>query len=231
MRRSKVLSNIVVLSVFCIFMLTIVPLCTVDRIDVVTELSTDEIAPEVLPVERVAVQALDDMPGRMAAQMAYDSESDRIILFGGAIQNLYSDYDDTWSFDYNTNTWTNMSPATNPPATAWHQMTYHSSLDRVVLFGGHLEGGGSNWDNSNETWAYDYNTNTWTNMSPALAPPGLSGASMEYDSESDLIVLYGGWTDGGIYSSLDVETWTYDLTSNTWTNVTPSVQPHSRSWS
>ncbi|MHA2143640.1 MAG: Kelch repeat-containing protein, partial [Candidatus Thorarchaeota archaeon] len=143
---------------------------------------------------------------------------------------MESYYDDTWSYDYNTNTWTNMSPATNPPSTDWHQMTYHSGQDRVVLFGGHLEGGGANWDNSNETWTYDYNTNTWTNMSPALAPPGMSGAGMVYDSESDLIVLYGGWPDGGIYSPALVETWTYDLTSNTWTNVTPSIQPSSRGW-
>jgi N-acetylneuraminic acid mutarotase/predicted phosphodiesterase len=180
--------------------------------------------------ENIATPALDEMPGRMAAQLAYDSESDRVIMFGGAIENLESNYQDTWSFDYNTNTWTNMSPAINPPTIEWHQMTYHSGLDRVVLFGGHLSGGGSDWLNSNETWTYDFNTNTWTDMDPAVAPPGTCGSSMVYDSESDLIVLFGGWHDGGPYGSFGMDTWTYDLVSNTWTNVSTTNQPSSRSW-
>ena len=110
--------------------------------------------------EDMAIPALDEIPLRMAADMVYDSESDRLIFFGGAIKNLEADYDDTWSYDYNTNTWTNMSPVVHPPASEWHSMTYHSVDDRVVLFGGHVSGSGSDWTNHNETWVYDYNADT-----------------------------------------------------------------------
>ncbi len=171
----------------------------------------------------------EEMPLRMSSQLVYDSESDRIIFFGGAIENLETDYDDTWSYDYNTNTWTNMSPATNPPASEWHQMAYDSGDDKIVLFGGHVSGTGSSWVNHNETWVYDYNANTWTDMDPILAPPAFSGGTMAYDSESDLLVVFGGWPNGGI-DDLISETWTYDLSSNTWTNVTTDTQPGPRSW-
>ena len=195
-----------------------------------TRVSTPENVQPLGLEEETAILSLDEMLGRMASPLVYDSESDRIIMFGGAIQNMQVDYDDTWSYDLNTNNWTEMSPTTHPSARQWHQMTYHSGLDKVVLFGGYIGGSGESWDNSEETWTYDYNTNTWTNMAPALSPPGMSGADMVYDSESNLIVLYGGWPDGAYTSPALIETWTYDLASNTWTNVTPSVQPSCRSW-
>ncbi|MHA3965080.1 MAG: Kelch repeat-containing protein, partial [Candidatus Thorarchaeota archaeon SMTZ1-45] len=179
--------------------------------------------------EEKAILALDDMPLRQSAPLAYDSESDRIILFGGSIQNVEVQFSDTWSYDYNTNTWTDMSPAIHPPATSLPHMVYHSGADRVVLFGGHVSGTGEDWLNHNETWTYDYNTNTWTNMAPAVAPPAMCG-TMEYDSESDLIVLFGGWPDGGIWSPPIRQTWTYNLTSNIWTNVTSGLEPSARTW-
>ncbi|MFW9796322.1 MAG: kelch repeat-containing protein [Candidatus Thorarchaeota archaeon] len=194
-----------------------------------TKISTSENAQPKRLEETVPVLSLDDMPLRQSTPLVYDSESDRIILFGGSTQNVEAGYSDTWSYDYNTNTWTNMSPAIHPPASNSHAMAYHSGADRMVLFGGHVSGSGASWLNHNETWTYDYNSNTWTKMSPAIAPPAMCG-SMEYDSESDLIVLAGGWPDGGTYGDHFAETWTYNLTSDTWTNVTQSVHPTPRGW-
>ncbi len=182
-----------------------------------------------IPEREMPTLALDDPPLRMTASLAYDSESDRIIFFGGTVQNLDVGLTDTWSYDYGTNTWTNMSPASNPPACEFYSIAYHSGEDKVVLFGGHVSGTSGNWLNHNETWVYDYNTNTWTDMDPVLAPPAMSGGAMDYDSESDLIVLHGGWPDGGVTEVLS-ETWTYDLTTNTWTNVTTSNEPSPRTW-
>ena len=179
-------------------------------------------------VEETTVLALDDLPLRMGSPMVYDSESDRVIFFGGSTENLEPDYTDTWSYDYNTNEWTNMSPAINPPASEFHQMAYHSALDKVVLFGGHVSGDAYDWINHNQTWAYDYNTNTWTDLDPAVAPPAMCAGTMVYDSESDLLVLFGGMPDDGVDIGFISETWTFDLFSNTWTNVTQSVQPVAR---
>ncbi|MHA2143639.1 MAG: hypothetical protein ACXADD_19350 [Candidatus Thorarchaeota archaeon] len=77
MRQTKVLSNIVVITVFCIFMITIVPICTIDKIDLVTELSTEEISPEALPLEREAVQALDEMMIQSQTESSFLEEQSR----------------------------------------------------------------------------------------------------------------------------------------------------------
>ncbi|MHA1422690.1 MAG: Kelch repeat-containing protein [Candidatus Thorarchaeota archaeon] len=196
-----------------------------------TYTSTPENKQPLRLVDETSILTLDDVPLRMGSDLVYDSETDRVIFFGGATENLQPVYDDTWSFDYETNEWTNMEPLINPPSTEWHQIAYHSGQDKVILFGGHDTGVGSSWLNHNETWMYDYNTNTWTDLDPVLAPPAFSGGTMAYDSESDLMILFGDWPDGGAFVDFISETWTYNLTSNNWTNVTTSVQPSARSWS
>ncbi len=56
---------------------------------------------------------------RYVHDMAYDNESDRIILFGGWTGSVVND---TWAYDFNTNAWTNMSPDTRPSARDGHAM-------------------------------------------------------------------------------------------------------------
>ena len=144
--------------------------------------------------------------------MAYDAESNRILIFGGTSKGeLVGDLDDTWSYDLNSNTWIDMNPAPSPPNLP--AMAYDAESDRVVLLGG-LSG---------QTWAYDFNTNTWRNMSPVTRP--LGGGAMAYDAESDRVVLFLQWT-----GAPDNETWTYDFNSNTWTKMEPTTRPSPRTW-
>ena len=85
--------------------------------------------------------------------MAYDAGSDRGILFGGTGGS------ETWAYDFNSNTWTKMNPVVHPSGRWGHVMAYDEESKRVVLFGG-----GTGITPSNETWAYDFNSNTWTHM-------------------------------------------------------------------
>jgi hypothetical protein len=91
--------------------------------------------------------------------MVYDAESDRSIMFGGSPGGS-----ETWAYDYNTDTWTNMEPSIGPGDRSRHAMVYISAADRVILFGGQV--GSTEYIYINETWTYDLNTNTWTNMTP-----------------------------------------------------------------
>ena len=148
------------------------------------------------------------------SKMAYDAESDRIILFGGQPFYTGPGSSQTWAYDYNSNTWTNMDPATKPSPRSDHAMAYDAESDRVIIFGG--------WDagQKSDTWAYDFNSNAWTNMNPAASPPKGSAQNMAYDAESDRIILFGGWTKN--------DTWTYDFNANTWTNMNPATTPQAR---
>jgi len=151
-------------------------------------------------------------PGRIEHAMTYDSESDRVVLFGGSAYAV----DDTWSYDFNTNTWTNMAPAYRPRVRSAHAMAYDSQSDRVILFGGR---NGAAVTGLNDTWSYDLNTNTWTDM--VTSPPARYGSAMAYDSGSDRVILFGGY---GATTYLN-DTWAYDFETNNWTDMTPVVSP------
>jgi Galactose oxidase, central domain len=95
-------------------------------------------------------------------------------------------------------------------------MVYDAKADRTILYGGQGQG--------EETWAYDYNTNAWTQLTPPGTVPGdLSKHAMAYSTAANRVILFGGRrSSSGGASSTNLgfgETWTYDLNTNTWTKV------------
>jgi parallel beta-helix repeat protein len=145
---------------------------------------------------------------RMWNSMAYDSVSDKVILFGG---HTGSDNDETWSYDFETNSWTNMNPTMRPPARHDMAFAYDIQSDRFLIFGG--EGGYMRTD----LWAYDYESNTWTEMHPAVTPPTSYGCRFSYDSHADRTVMFGGDDPNPPYYHND--TWTYDFDADVWTKI------------
>ena len=149
--------------------------------------------------------------GRFWPAMAYDSNSDRVILFGGSIGPPAYVSNETWAYDFNSNTWTNMSPDTAPSYVgAFDAMVSNSRRNATLLF--------SSYDR--QTWIYEYTTNRWTSLNQA-GPSQLVYFDMAYDSQSDRVVLYGGDGPDGPTD----ETWTYDVDTNTWTEMNPAVRP------
>src|ERR1035437_2766927 len=178
------------------------------------------------------------------AQMVYDDRSGKTIMFGGLSLPLYEQYfescdpqgncDDsllsqietnhTWVYDYVANTWTDVSPpALSPPSRNSHALVYDTAADRVILFGG-----GDAFVDYNDTWAYNYKKNTWTQLSPATQPLSRSYGYLAYDSEHDRIVLFGGvdYTETQIYG----DTWVFNYWDQTWTQLNPKVSPSPRGW-
>ena len=170
-----------------------------------------EMSPALIPV------------GYVGAQLAYDSESDRVILFAGYdfINNKL--YDETWVYDYNSNTWTKMDPAVHPGDRNYQNMTYIPSIDRVILFGGD-----SFRPPVSETWLYDYNTDSWTQVNVVNTPPDLYYGSMVYVSSIDRVILFGG-VNAKTGDFLG-ETWSFNPVSMDWENLAPAVSPGPRAW-
>jgi N-acetylneuraminic acid mutarotase len=162
---------------------------------------------------------------RYAALMAYDAESDRVVFFGGGLSPTNC-WDDTWAYDYNTNTWTKMQPAVSPPQRVYHNMVYIPEIDRVLLWGGTTP-----LDTPDlRVWAYDYNTNTWTAQeAPLGAPEQRAGFGMFHHPPSGRIIVYGGLTeDDG--QMVDETTWAYDYGANSWEALVPSMNPGRRAF-
>ncbi|MHA1995874.1 MAG: Kelch repeat-containing protein [Candidatus Hodarchaeales archaeon] len=168
-------------------------------------------------------------PFRGAASMTYDEAHDRMILYGGFNSEMYdsgstsSFFQETWAYDYNTNTWTNMSPTTNPPPLGNHDSVYDHESGKTIIFGGRSCQG---CPSLKETWAYDYTENTWINMNPTNSPPRRIGGSMTYSSVSDRTILFGGFEY--LTDKQYADTWTYDYNSNTWVDTNSPFPPSAR---
>jgi len=146
---------------------------------------------------------------------------DKDDFLEGIMENLTISEDNELLLDITLkNNWTQRFPSTKPSARYGHSMVYDSTHDRVILFGG-------DDDFYDDTWAYNYTDNTWTNMTTSSDKPSARYYhSMVYDSTHDRVILFGG-LDG----NRDDETWVYNYTDNTWTNLTTSLNKPSARWS
>jgi hypothetical protein len=162
-------------------------------------------------------------PARNNLGMAYDSKHDVIIIFGGGSRELGT-MGDTWAYNITANLWMNMTPSVSPSprslSTSGQELAYDESHDAVLLFGG-----SPIWLSTavNDTWAYRFEANTWTELKPLSAPSARVMHNMVYDNINNITVLYGGAP--GDQHSLFGDTWIYNMTSNEWKDATPPLSP------
>jgi uncharacterized protein (TIGR03437 family) len=151
---------------------------------------------------------------RSGAAMVYDSAHHQVVLFAGFGLGGDTHHNDTWVWD-GTN-WTQLSPASSPPARQFHAMAYDSLHGQVVLFGG------INQTNQyyQDTWVWD--GANWTEMSPSSIPPNRAYHSMAYDSTHQNVVLFGGGSSTGIFN----DTWVWNGAN--WTQEFAGSSPSSR---
>ena len=157
-------------------------------------------------------------PGRMSHAMVYDTANERVLLFSG-YGSSGPNTADTWAYDYSTNTWEEMSPATSPHARYGASYIYDTVNESMIIFGGNSNGYFS------DTWSYTYDTDTWTNLDPTAHPQALKWSSSVYDSTNQKMILFGG--DDTLFQSVN-DTWVYDAQANEWEEREPAIVPPGR---
>ena len=158
-------------------------------------------------------------PPMSEGPMVYDAAAERVILFVGNATGVESQpygidsASQTWAYDCGSNAWTNLNSKGTPSGLLGARMVYDAKADRVILFSGmnvpipkYVS-----WTFSDETWAYDYHTNTWTNLHPKVSPPGQNYFSMVYDTTTDQVLAWIKPDSDG-----DNTLWAYDYGQNTW---------------
>jgi galactose oxidase-like protein len=160
--------------------------------------------------------------GLHGMRAAFDAESGRVIAFGG------DNFDEvpirqTWAYDPAADRWIQMHPKASPPARFYNAMAYDSKLDRVLIYGGF----GTHLQLLGDTWAYDFNRDSWTQVASAGGPSARGYATMAYDPIRERMVLYGGTASDK--SPLD-DTWTLDAKSGAWTELEQAAGPGPRAW-
>jgi len=160
---------------------------------------------------------------RYGAAMVYDPVLQKVIFFGGGYQDTggYELFNDMWLYDPTSNLWTEIIPTVKPSARSGHSMVYDSINHKTILFGGWVEDVGM----MNDTWIYDSQTNQWTEVFPTNKPSNRQSHSIYYDSSAHRVILFGGYREVG--GHLD-DTWEYNYSDNSWTELNPSSNPSGR---
>jgi hypothetical protein len=117
--------------------------------------------------------------GRVQASMAFDANSNQMILFGGLGGNGSTQLADTW--DWNGSAWTALNPGTVPTARYSASMAYDSDSDQLIMYSGSGYADTYNWDGSN-----------WDQLSPMNTPAAEHGAAMAYDGDTGTLIYQGG---------------------------------------
>ena len=166
-------------------------------------------------------------PARALHSMAYDPVSGRIVLSGGRqfqSGSQYEYFNDTWTYDLATNTWTDRTSGTEPSPRFGQPMCYDPASGQIVLFGGMYR---HDFYYYNDTWTYDPASNIWTERHPANSPSPREGAVLAADVPGGTVVLYGGENGSACFN----ETWSYNVTNNDWTNLHTAGAPEPRYYS
>jgi N-acetylneuraminic acid mutarotase len=133
-----------------------------------------------------------------------------VLLFGGSV--AISFLNDSWRFNTATNTWGQISISSPPPARYDHAMAVTPSGD-VLLFGGFGNSGPLN-----DTWLFDTSTNSWRQLTFTTSTPPVRFRHAMAATQSGDVLLFGGQVDSsGSYLN---DTWLFDTSTNTWTQLT-----------
>jgi hypothetical protein len=156
-------------------------------------------------------------PGpRDSSSLAYDRQDGGLVLFGGFTWlSGGANYADTWLFRLGAGgvaNWTLLSPVASPAGRNNGAFAYDPQLDAAVLFGGH-----DSYSFYNDTWLYNHSASwNWisssgSNLSSPLAPSVRWGSQLAYDGADNCLILFGGYTGPGGYSTSG-----YNYYNDTW---------------
>ncbi|MHA2032047.1 MAG: Kelch repeat-containing protein, partial [Candidatus Kariarchaeaceae archaeon] len=159
---------------------------------------------------------------RGSASMYFDPELGETVLYGG-YSDLAEGADETWTYNYENNTWTFHDLATKPPARYGAGIVYDPVNQRGVLFGGRIIG----QHTLNGTWEFNSSSMSWTKLNLTVSPSARYWYCMDYDPVNKVMILFGG-SEGEIPFSQ--ETWAFDVTSDQWSQMNPISNPLNRSF-
>jgi len=125
-----------------------------------------------------------------------------------------------WAKGQSTAAWQPVSPqSASPPARLNHGMIYDPLGDRLVAFGGSGQGGFLN-----DVWAYSFESNGWSELTPAgPSPAPRRTPTSVYDPQGHRMVIYSGQGNGFFN-----DTWAFDLSGERWSELPGMPRPLAR---
>ena len=161
-------------------------------------------------------------PARRGQTLVQDKQR-RLILFGGQASGFFSD---VWAFDLTTERWSQLGQDNAGPSRRYgHSAIYDPETNRMIVSHGFTNSG-----RFDDTWAFDLTANRWSNVTPSGTKPlprCLHHAV--FNPEVRQMYLYGGCASGFGPCPLG-DLWSFDLRSNTWTELPSSSRTPGREY-
>ncbi len=165
--------------------------------------------------------------------MVWDTQRERVVLFGGAVGGLFTFDDEVWEWDgvrwrcqYDSDVAMRF-PA--PPPRRYHSMAFDPDRERVVLFGG------SDSSMLDDTWEFD--GEEWEKLCGAgttcTGPTARRMHAMAYDQVRGRTVVFGGWDGSAVSDELwewDGGGWKQVCGSGTLCSGPPAMYGHGMMW-
>ncbi|MHA2134243.1 MAG: Kelch repeat-containing protein [Candidatus Thorarchaeota archaeon] len=149
--------------------------------------------------------------------MVFDTHNDVAVLFGGfSFEGEFHSMGDTWLYNYELNTWTELSLTPSPSSRSNLAMVYVNATNEIILYGG---------GQATDTWSFDCESQTWSEVETEFNPGVHHSHAMAYDSQQNVVILYGGFDVEGWLAG---DMWQFDISSREWTELHPSTMPLDR---
>lgn len=177
--------------------------------------------------EWTKVQAANQGPSGRARPSAWLAD-DRLYVFGGILPT-FEGLNDLWSYDLNTNRWTQLIPdgAKGSPPPRYEAATGAGAVGgKLLLYGGESING-LGYAVLGDTWEFDLKSGRWSRIHPAkdIQPPRNYAAAALI---GDQLFVQGGDLPGGsngcgamFPQNPTNELWRYDLSRQIWSRVAP----------
>jgi Galactose oxidase, central domain len=158
-------------------------------------------------------------PARAGHSAVYDSNRDRVIVFGGFGSDPSDHLNDTWALNLSPEpAWQQLIPSRlPPPAREYHSAIYDPIADRMIVFGGwngiHLE----------DMWQLSFSGSSgWSQIATAVRPAARWGHTASYDPVGERMLVLGGNTASGNVNDI----WALALSDVlSWGQITPVGTP------
>lgn len=118
--------------------------------------------------------------------------------------------------------WTRSKAIENPLPRTAHPVVYVGD-HRALIFGGEIRDTHTPpMINRGETWLYELASQSWQRTGVAPAPPPRCHLPAAYSPDHHLLLLVGGWFNGGPDKFVMSDTWTLDVQTGRWQQRKPS---------
>jgi len=164
---------------------------------------------------------------RVNGAFVYDPTGDRLLLFGGNASTsgaFYQSLADVWEYSYATQTWSQLSPTGQSPASRlFTGALWDDSRQWLVVFGGADETAfNQDVQYFGDLWGLDFSSGSpaWAELDAAstFAPKGRFWGGLVRDEVNDRYVMFGGHDNGAIAPDVgnSNDLWTFDPNSLEW---------------